>query len=152
MIVAVALLILIGIFGFYLKSQFDKYQASRAADSQPTPQLHLGVLPTGSPSPSPAAVPSPVPSPSPTGVLLALRVDAPTWLQVDVDGKPSAETTGAGRTFPEGSQLTFNGTTSVHVISGKAAHTFITLNGVDQGAMPQGAGGGGVGNKTYAKP
>ena len=59
MIVGTALIILIGIFGFYLKHQLDKYQASRAADVQPSPG-RLSDLPT------PTSVPSPLPSPTPS--------------------------------------------------------------------------------------
>jgi cytoskeleton protein RodZ len=146
MIVGVALIVLIGIFGFYLKTQFDKYQASRAADAQPTPQLHLSALPTPSPSPTPIAVPSA--SPSPTGVVLVVRLDAPAWLSIDIDGKPSAET-GAGKTYPAGSALTLTGTQSVQIFSGRAGHTFLTLNGKDIGALPGGPNG--TGNKTYTR-
>ncbi|HEY8740435.1 MAG TPA: RodZ domain-containing protein [Candidatus Dormibacteraeota bacterium] len=147
MIIGAALLILIGIFGLYLKTQFDKYQASRAADAQPTPQLHLSELPT----PSPTPLPSPSPSASvPAGAVVVLvRVDLPTWLQIDVDGKPSAETGSGGKTVPAGTQLTLTGARSVAVFSGKAAHTFITVNGKDLGAMPP--GGGGTGNQTYTR-
>ena len=37
MVVGVALVLLLAIFGFYLKTQFDRYQASLAAGSHPTP-------------------------------------------------------------------------------------------------------------------
>ncbi|GAC1330241.1 MAG: DUF4115 domain-containing protein [Candidatus Dormibacteria bacterium] len=144
MIVGAALLILIGIFGLYLKTQFDKYQASRAADVQPTPRLHLSDLPT--PTAVPTPIPSPSPSPSPTGVLVLVRVDLDTWLLVDVDGKTVPDT---GKTVPAGTTLTFNGQQSVKVVSGKAAHTYITVNGKDTGAMP--AVTGGAGNHTYTR-
>lgn len=148
MIVGAALIVLIGIFGLYLKTQYDKYQASRAADAQPTPQLHLSALPTPSPTPTPAPGPSPSPSPSPTGVVLVVRLDGPAWLSIDVDGKPSAET-GAGKTYPPGSVLTLTGTKSVQIFSGRAAHTFLTLNGKDIGRLPAGANG--TGNRTYSR-
>jgi cytoskeleton protein RodZ len=146
MILGAALLVLIGIFGLYLKSQFDKYEASRAADAQPTPRLRLSDLPTPSPVPTPAPSASATPS---AGVSLVVRVDAATWLQVDVDGRPSAETTSAGRIFPAGTTLSFKGTQKVQVVSGKAAHTLVTLNGRDLGPMPQTTGG--AGNQTYSR-
>jgi len=146
MIIAAALLILIGIFGLYLKSQFDKYQASRAADARPTPGLRLSDLPT------PTAIPTPSPSPAPTapatGLVVTVRVDLDTWLQVYVDGnsKPTPDTS---KTFPAGTTLTFTANKSVQVVSGKAAHTSISANGKDQGPMPPGSGG--TGNKTYTR-
>lgn len=148
MIVGAALIVLIAVFGFYLKVQFDKYQASRAADAQPTPQLSLSALPTPSPSPPPPPAPAPSPSSSSTTVVLVVRVDAPVWLSIDIDGKPSAET-GAGKTFPAQSVLTLTGTRSVQIFSGRAAHTFLTLNGRDIGPLPAAANG--TGNKTYTR-
>jgi hypothetical protein len=148
MIVGAALIVLIGIFGFYLKTQFDKYQASRAADAQPTPQLRLSALPTPTPTPTPAPSAQPAPSPSPTSVVLVVRLDATSWLSIDIDGKPSAET-GAGKTYPAGAVLTLTGTRSVQIFSGRAAHTFLTLNGKDIGTLP--AGPNGTGNKTYTR-
>ncbi|MGI8607810.1 MAG: helix-turn-helix domain-containing protein [Candidatus Dormibacteria bacterium] len=144
MIVGAALIILIGIFGFYLKHQFDKYQASRAADAQPSPGLRLSDLPTPTAAPTPSASPSP--GAIPIGVVVALRLDADTWLQVDVDGKTDPTT---GHTYPAGTNLTFSGKQSVKVVSGKAIHTFITLNGKDLGAMP--ARPDATANKTYAR-
>lgn len=146
MIVGAALIILIGVFGFYLKHQFDKYQASRAADAQPSPGLRLSDLPTPTAAPTPSILPSP--TPASTGVVVAVRVDLDTWILVTVDGKPTPDT---GRTFPAGTTLNFTGKQTVKVISGKAAHTFVTVNGKDQGAMPPVAGGGGAGNKTYTR-
>jgi cytoskeletal protein RodZ len=146
MIVGAALLILIGIFGLYLKTQFDKYQASRAADAQPTPQLRLSDLPTPSPSPSLTASPSPSASPSAVAgaLVVVVRVDTRTWLQVDVDGKPSTDTASGGRIFPAGTQLTFSGAQEVHVISGNPGNTDVTVNGRDTGKMP-------AANKKYTR-
>jgi len=146
MIMGAALLILIAIFGLYLKTQFDKYQASRTADAQPTAHKGLSDLPSPPPVPSPSPSPSPSPTAPATGVVVAVRVDLDTWLQVDVDGKATPDT---GRTFPAGTTLTFTGQRTVQVVSGKAAHTFVTVNGKDQGPMPPVAGG--AGNKTYSR-
>ncbi|MFN2466421.1 MAG: helix-turn-helix domain-containing protein [Candidatus Dormibacteria bacterium] len=144
MIVGAALIVLIGIFGLYLKTQFDKYQASRAADTRPTPQLHLSELPTPSPSASAAPSSSPSPSASTSGLLVMVRVDTRTWLQVDVDGKPSADTGNGGRVFPAGTALTFNGAQEVRVISGNPGNTVVSVNGRDQGPMP-------AANKKYTR-
>ena len=143
MIVGAALIILIGVFGFYLKHQFDKYQASRVAEAQPSPGLRLSDLPSPTALPTPTAVPAPVPSPSPspTGVALVVHVDVATWLHVDVDGKSSPQT---DRIFPAGTILNFQGNASVRIISGVPAHTFVTVNGKVQGAMP-------ASNKTYTR-
>jgi hypothetical protein len=148
MIVGVALILLLAIFVLYVKTQFDRYQASSAAaGSQPT--AHANIL---SPAPS-TSVPA-RPSPSPTAkvyndVELVIKVlNGPVWLQVDTDGQPSGETGASGKTYQPGALLTFTGTKSVHVISGKADNTFVTFNGQDQGAL-QGAGD--VADKTYTK-
>lgn len=148
MIVGVALILLLAIFVLYVKTQFDRYQASSAATgSQPT--AHANIL-----SPAPSAPAPARPSPSPTAkvyndVELVIKVlNGPAWLQVDTDGQPSGETGASGKTYQPGALLTFTGTRSVHVISGKADNTFVTFNGQDLGAL-QGAGD--VADKTYTK-
>jgi cytoskeleton protein RodZ len=147
MIVGVALILLLAVFGLYVKTQFDRYQASLAATSQATP--HPNVL---SPAPSPAQVPTPSPPPAPpviTGVQLIVKVvNGPAWIRVDVDGKPSTETD-VGKVYQPGAVLTFNGTSTVRVISGRASNTSVTLNGKDQGPLP--ANSGGVADKTFSK-
>lgn len=148
MIVGVALVLLLVIFVLYVKTQFDRYQASSAAaGSQPSP--HANIL---SPAPSPSAPPKPSPSPTAkvyNGVELVIKVqNGPAWLQVDTDGQRSGETGSSGKTYQPGALLTFNGTKSVRVISGRASNTFVTFNGQDQGALQ---GVGGVVDKTYTK-
>ena len=137
MVGGAALIILIGIFSFYLKHQFDRYQAARVAEAQPSPGLQLSDLPTPTAVPTPTPTPMPLPllspGPSPTGLAVVVHVDVDTWLQVDVDGTRAP---GTGRTFPGGTSLTFQGTGSVHVHSGMPAHTFVSVNGKDQGTMP----------------
>lgn len=148
MIAAVALVLVAIGFVIYLKNAFDRYQASRAAvEPQATAQPHFAALPT--PSPSPSASPSPSPKVY-TGVEVVIRVDAPTWLRVEVDGKVSDQTGAGGKTFDVGTVLVFDGTAMVHVRSGKAAHTFVTVNGKDQGPMAA-ADSGDIGDKTYQK-
>jgi cytoskeletal protein RodZ len=147
MVVGVALVLLLAIFGFYLKTQFDRYHASLAAASQPTPRSVL-------PSPVPAVSEAPTPSPTPpakvyTGVELVIKIEGgPAWLRVDADGQPSAETTAGGKIYQPGAVLTFDASKTIHVISGKANNTFVTFNGQDQGAMQ---GNGDIADKTYTK-
>jgi cytoskeletal protein RodZ len=148
MIVGVALILLLGVFGLYVKTQFDRYQASLAATSQATP--HPNIL---SPAPSPVALPTPTPSPPPApkvsaALQLVLKVvNGPAWIRVDIDGKPSTETD-VGKIYQPGAVLTFNGNQTVRVISGRASNTSITLNGKDQ---PLQGGNGGVVDKTFTK-
>jgi cytoskeletal protein RodZ len=145
---AVALLLIAGGFGYYIYGQLQRYYASQAAEPavSPSPVPSFGVAPTPQPQ-------SPNPSPSArvyTGVEVTIKVDTPTWLRVDVDGKPADQTTAGGRVFDANTVLTFTATQSVHVRSGKAVHTFITVNGKDRGAMPA-TDAGGVGDQTYQK-
>jgi hypothetical protein len=144
---AIALTILALAFFGYVGRQILIFARSSAvsAASSPTPHLDLAPAPT-----PPLATPSASPSARVYhGVEVTVRVDDSVWLRVDVDGKPSEQTSAAGKTFPAGTVLTFDGTQQVHVRSGKARHTFVTVNGADQGAMPGDAGD--VGDKTYQK-
>jgi cytoskeleton protein RodZ len=147
MIVGVALVLLLGVFGLYVKTQFDRYQASLAATSQGTP--HPSML---SPAPSPVALPTPSPTPPPkaaANLQVVLKVvNGPAWIRVDVDGKPSTETD-VGKLYQPGAVLTFTANQTVRVISGRASNTSITLNGKDQ---PLQGNNGGVVDKTFTKP
>lgn len=149
LLAGVALVLIAGVFIFYVKHQLDRYGATRQTADAASRSPYIGLA---SPLPSLSPLPSPSPSPTPiNGVQVAVRVDAPVWLRVEVDGKPSDLTGGsAGKVVPAGTVLTFNGTQEVHVRSGKAVHTFIALNGKDLGAMAAGDSGG-VGDKTYQK-
>ena len=145
MIVAGVMVVLLLVFALYVKGQFDRYQASRAASAQATPSVHITPAPTPSSSSATALV---SPSPSPIkGIQLAIRLDARTWVKVLVDGKPSDQTTNSGTVFPDGTTLNFVGDKNVRVITGRADHTFITVNGRDLGAV-SGANNG-VADQTY---
>jgi cytoskeletal protein RodZ len=144
MIVAGVMVVLAAIFLLYVKGQFDRYQATRAAATQSSPNVHI------TPAPSASATPSPQPSPSPSpirGIQLTIHVDARTWLEVLVDSKPSDQTTSNGTVFPDNTTLSFQGDKTVRVITGRAGHTFINVNGHDLG--PLAAGDVGVGDHTY---
>jgi hypothetical protein len=149
LIVGLVLVVLAALFGVYVKGQFDRYQATRGANAQPSSHP---LVPTDLPSVSPAPSPSPSASPSPVyaGVHLVLRVDDSVWLRVEVDGKVSDQTSAGGKVFPAGSTITLDGTQTVHVRSGKAPHTFVALNGKDLGAMPSSEAGN-IGDQTYKK-
>jgi hypothetical protein len=143
MIVAGVCVVLLAVFLLYVKGQFDRYQASRAAG----PQASQGIRITPAPSPS-ASVAPPSPSPTPfSGIQLAVRLDARTWLRVLVDGKASDQTTSSGIIFPAGTTLNFTGTKTVRVVTGRAGNTFITVNGRDLGAVS--GFGQGTADQTY---
>ena len=97
------------------------------------------------PSPSPAAAqlaaigppatPAPTPSPQPRPIVVGITVTDVVWVNVIVDGKP--QYADAGRTLQPGSQVYFTGV-DVKVTSGKAAATFITIDGHALGALGSG--------------
>ncbi|MHB8509963.1 MAG: RodZ domain-containing protein [Candidatus Dormibacteria bacterium] len=148
---AAALLVVAVIFSVYVKSQFDRYEANqKAAAASVSPRLAPDIAPASPlPSPSPGVSPSPSATVY-TGVEVAIRFDAPTWLRVEVDGKPSDQTGAGGKVFNSGESVTFTGQALVHVRSGKAKDTFVTVNGKDMGAMAP-VEAGGIGDKTYQK-
>ena len=142
MIVAAVMILVLALFVVYLKGAFDRYQASRASSTNSNPPIHI----TAAPSSSPLSSPSPTPSPI-RGIQLVVRLDARTWVKVLVDGQASPQTTTNGTVFPEGTMLTFQGDKTVRVITGRASHTFISVNGRDLGALS--GGDQGVADQTY---
>ena len=150
---AVALLAVAVVFSAYLKTQFDRYAANQravAAAASPSPLINAAPAPA---SPGAPVLPLPTPSPSArvyAGVEVVIKVDAPTWLRVEVDGKPSDQTGAGGKVFTAGETVTFAAQQLVHVRTGKAKDTFVMVNGKDLGAMAPSEAGG-VGDKTYQK-
>jgi cytoskeletal protein RodZ len=70
------------------------------------------------------------------GVNLVVTIKGATaWLKVWVDGKISSVTGTAGTVYNVGQVLTFTGTQSVEVRTGKSSSTYFTLNGKDLGHM-----------------
>ncbi len=70
------------------------------------------------------------------GVTLVVEIKGATaWLKVWVDGKISGVTGAAGTVFNPGKVLTFTGTQSVEVRTGKSSTTYFTLNGRDLGHL-----------------
>ena len=70
------------------------------------------------------------------GVTLVVEIKgANAWIKVWVDGKISSVTGAAGTVFNPGKVLTFTGTQSVEVRTGKSSATYFTLNGQDLGHL-----------------
>jgi cytoskeletal protein RodZ len=68
------------------------------------------------------------------GVNLVIDVKGgPAWLKVWIDGK--LDPTWGGRTATNGKQLTFTGTKSIEVRTGKSVVTYFTLNGQSIGPL-----------------
>jgi hypothetical protein len=141
MIVAAVCVVLLVVFLLYVKGQFDHYQATLAiAKSTPSVRITTAPSPSASPAVSPTA--SPI-----KGIQVAIRLDARTWIKVLVDGKPSDQTTSSGTVFAEGTVLNFSGDKTVRVVTGRANHTFITVNGREMG--PVSGADQGVADQTY---
>jgi cytoskeletal protein RodZ len=143
------LFLVAAVFVGYVGSRIMAFERTGAVASTPSPPAGFKQDQVA-PSPSPLPVPSPSPSVAPiNGVQVALRVDAPVWVRVEVDGKPADATGAGGKVLAPGATLTFTGNDQVHVRTGKASHTFVTVNGKDQGAMKGDAGD--VGDATFKK-
>ena len=84
---------------------------------------------------SPPETPLPSPTPQPRPIVVGVRVTDLVWVNVIVDGKP--QYADAGKMLPAGSVVYFTGL-DIKITSGKAAATFITIDGHTLG--PLGAG------------
>ena len=70
------------------------------------------------------------------GVNLVVAIKGgPAWIKVWVDGKLDSTVGRAGRTYPAGTVLTFNGKDSVEVRTGSSGATTFSLNGQSLGAL-----------------
>jgi len=93
-----------------------------------------------SPAAQPAAValsgtPQPSPTPALRPIVVGVHVTDEVWINVFVDGRP--QYADAGKTLPAGSVVYFSGV-DIKITSGKAAATFITLDGRAVGALGSG--------------
>jgi transcriptional regulator with XRE-family HTH domain len=93
-----------------------------------------------SPAAQPPAValsgtPAPSPTPSLRPIVVGVHVTDEVWINVFVDGRPLYAD--AGKTLPAGSIVYFSGV-DVKITSGKAAATFITVDGRAVGALGSG--------------
>ncbi len=84
---------------------------------------------------TPSAAPVPTPSPQPRPIVVGVRVTEEVWINAFVDGRP--QYADAGKTLPAGSVVYFSGV-DIKITSGKAAETFITIDGRSVGALGTG--------------
>jgi hypothetical protein len=84
-----------------------------------------------------ASLGTPVPTPSPQArpIVVGVRVTEEVWINAFVDGRPAYAD--AGKTLPAGSVVYFSGV-DIKITSGKAASTFITIDGRAIGALGTG--------------
>lgn len=119
-VAAAGLVLLAGAFGGYAWRQITVDQRAMVADA--TPSSLAGAPATPAASPAIQARP----------IVVGLRVTDSVWVNVTVDGSPQYGD--SGRTLAAGSVVYFTGL-DVKVTSGKAASTFITIDGRNLGAM-----------------
>ncbi len=123
-VIASAIVLLVGAFAGYAWRQVQADQ--RAPAGPPAAQLAAA---------SPPGTPLPSPTPQPRPIVVGVRVTDLVWVNVIVDGKP--QYTDAGKMLASGSVVYFTGL-DVKITSGKAAATYITIDGRSLG--PLGAG------------
>jgi len=117
---AAGLVLLAGAFSGYAWRQVQ-------ADQRPIPSS-----PNAQVAAAPPGTPVPTPSPQARPIVLGVRVTAEVWINAFVDGRPAYAD--GGKTLPAGSVVYFSGV-DIKITSGKAASTFITIDGRAIGAM-----------------
>ncbi|HEY9181209.1 MAG TPA: RodZ domain-containing protein [Candidatus Baltobacteraceae bacterium] len=130
-IIAVALIGFV-IYLYVTPTRGGQQQLAATAAGQPTaPSLANGsaTMAPGNVSPAPMGSASGSPSPLPQTKTLAIRLTAPSWLRVTVDGSVRAE-----GVFPAGTSKSFHGTTAL-VRVGNAGGVEITLDGKPVGKL-----------------
>ena len=125
-VAAAGLLLLASAFGLYAYRQVSSEQG--LASPSPTPLAQLAAV-------SPPATPMPSPSPQPRPIVVGVSVQEDTWLDVTVDG--TSQYTDSGKIIPAGSTIYFTGL-DIKITSGKAALTFISIDGRSVGALGSG--------------
>jgi transcriptional regulator with XRE-family HTH domain len=134
---AIGLVLLLLAFAGYVYRELDSI---RTPTAQPRAAATALPSPTASASAVAAAVPTPTPTPAPATVVVSATDTV--WIDVQVDGKP--QFADAGKIMAAGSSLTFRGA-KLKVTTGKAAATYVNLNGRDLGPM-----GSGVVTREYS--
>ena len=120
---AAGLVMLAGAFSGYTWRQVH---ADRGAVATP-PNAQVAAAPSGSPVPTP--------SPQARPIVVGVRVTEEVWINAFVDGRPAYAD--GGKTLPPGSLVYFSGV-DITITSGKAASTFITIDGRAIGALGTG--------------
>lgn len=121
---AASLMVLAGAFTAYAWRQVQADQ--RPVVTSPAAQP-VAVAPFGTPLPSPTPALKPI--------VVGVRVTDETWINVFVDGRPLYAD--AGKMLPAGAVIYFSGV-DIKITSGKAAATFITIDGRAVGALGTG--------------
>lgn len=120
-VAAAGLVLLAGAFAGYAWRQIEADQRTPG----PPPAAQIAAA-------SPMATPTASPVPQARPIVVGVRVTDVVWINVTVDGTP--QYADSGKTLPAGSVLYFTGV-NVTITSGKAAATFITIDGRSVGAM-----------------
>ena len=120
---AAGLVLLAGAFSGYAWRQV---QADRSSVAAP-PNAPVAAAPSGTPVPTP--------SPQARPIVVGVRVTEEVWINAFVDGRPAYAD--GGKTLPAGSLVYFSGV-DIKITSGKAASTFITVDGRAIGALGTG--------------
>jgi transcriptional regulator with XRE-family HTH domain len=123
-IAAAALVLLAGAFSGYAWRQIQSDQ--RTAVTSPPARL-AAAAPPGTPRPSP--------TPALRPIVLEVHATEEVWINVFVDGRP--QYADGGKTLPAGSVVYFSGV-DIKITSGKAAATFIAVDGRSVGALGNG--------------
>jgi hypothetical protein len=124
--VVIGLALLACAFGFYAWRQVEALNSGAATNEHPVAHLAL---------PSPPVTPLPSASPQPRTIVVGVSVTDTVWLSVTVDGKSVYGD--SGKILQPGSQAAFTGQ-DIKITSGKAAATFITIDGRSMGALGDG--------------
>jgi transcriptional regulator with XRE-family HTH domain len=121
---AASLVLLAGAFSGYAWRQVQADQRPVA----PSPSAQVAAA-------APAGTPVPTPSPQTRPIVVGVRVTEEVWINAFVDGRPAYAD--GGKTLPAGSLVYFSGV-DIKITSGKAASTFITIDGHAIGALGTG--------------
>jgi transcriptional regulator with XRE-family HTH domain len=121
---AAGLVLLAGAFSGYAWRQVQADQRPAA----PSPSAEVAAA-------APAGTPVATPSPQTRPIVVGVRVTEEVWINAFVDGRPAYAD--GGKTLPAGSLVYFSGV-DIKITSGKAASTFITIDGRAIGALGTG--------------
>jgi hypothetical protein len=122
-VAAAALVVLAGAFSGYAWRQIQ-------ADQRPAGTIAAAPLAAATPHAASASTPTPQTRP----IVVGVRVTEEVWINVFIDGKPQYAN---GKTLPAGSVVYFSGV-DIRITSGKAASTFVTVDGRTVGALGSG--------------